>query len=290
VQTITFQGLGTYWSIELDAGQVPVGLDVAIKNKAQSFEEQYSRFLPDSEISQINASLGRRISISRDLKLMLELGQEVRELTNGRFDLNISHLLEGYGYDKNYSFLKNEAVLNRKPGNWWISGDELVTSGPVQLDLGSLGKGYLIDLLAEILTSFGENCYLVEGGGDILATTKADGSSWRVAIEHPLNNYEAVATLELSNAAVCSSSPKRRQIGRFHHLLNPQTREPISELAAVSVVADRAFIADACSTAFFVCPDVLRPKLTEKYGIKSLVIKPDLSYEADGPFNFFSPM
>ena len=86
---------------------------------------------------------------------------------------------------------------------WELRGQVLWLDGPVVFDLGGMGEGYCIDRVADILETSGYAHYLVDGGGDIYATTKRDGGEWRVALEYPGKADTAAGMVLLKNEGVC---------------------------------------------------------------------------------------
>ncbi|MEQ1704031.1 MAG: FAD:protein FMN transferase, partial [Ilumatobacteraceae bacterium] len=82
----------------------------------------------------------------------------------------------------------------------------------------------------------------VRGGGP-----HADG--WSVGIEHPLQRTRSLATVQMVDGAVATSSRLgrrwRRMDGMVHHLLNAHTGRPTVGVTAVSVIAATGAWADA---------------------------------------------
>ena len=284
MQQFSFSGLGTKWSIILDLPQLPQSLLTAVVDLTHKFESRYSRFLPDSEISKINHATSP-YPLSPELEIMLEFGLKLKKLTNNHFNLSIAALLSGLGYNPNYSFSPNQSLINQDLPTYEIKDHHLVFTQPPQIDLGSLGKGFLIDKIANFLTDQQIDHFLIDGGGDIFATQKEDNSPWQIAIEHPHDPSQAIATLNLNNQAVATSSSQKRRFADNHHLLNPKTKTSSSTILSISILSSSAFIADALATAFFVTPANLWPILNQEFSSEQLIIYPDLTYQADKSFS-----
>jgi thiamine biosynthesis lipoprotein len=78
------------------------------------------------------------------------------------------------------------------------------------LDLGGIAKGYAIDQAIAILREHGVIMALVNAGGDIRCLgTKADGTPWRVGIQHPREKTEISGVVSLRDAAVATSGDYR---------------------------------------------------------------------------------
>jgi thiamine biosynthesis lipoprotein len=138
--------------------------------------------------------------------------------------------------------------------------------GGVQLDLSAVAKGYGVDQLAAYLEGQGCRHYLVEVGGELRGSGfKPDGQPWWVALEVPLaatamgtaGEGTGEIAIALHGLAVATSGDYRKYFmqgaTRRPHTIDPRTGMPIAnDLAAVTVVHERAMAADAWSTALTV--------------------------------------
>lgn len=277
MQSFTFSGLGTTWSIMVDHTNFSKKDQHVLIDCASDFENKFSRFKDTSEVGRLNNATDQ-FTISHELKEMFTLGLKLNKLTNGYFDLNINKLITGLGYDKQYSFKQDREAIDTKRGSFEIKKNTFQKKGLVETDLGSLGKGYLIDKLARLLKSQAYSFFLIEGGGDIYATTKKDNSSWNIALEHPLDPQTAIGQVSLKNQAITSSSSQKRKTNDFHHLLDPKANRPSNNLLFVSILASNAFLADALATAMFVTPQEYWPNLIKNFEFEYLAVNPDMSF------------
>jgi thiamine biosynthesis lipoprotein len=191
------------------------------------------------------------------------------EITNGVFDPTIIDLLEAYGYDAGYHFAKLDdpqlndevAKLVKSRPSWRdIELDEnklTIKLAPQQrLDLGSVGKGFAIDLAYDVLNVF--ESFIINAGGDVRSKGEKNGHEpWTVGLEqHPLPNRppepaKVIGTVELRNQALAGSGGWARRVKFFHHLLDPQTGLPRNEISQSFVLAPTALDADAWATVLF---------------------------------------
>ena len=79
------------------------------------------------------------------------------------------------------------------------------------LDVGAAGKGYLIDLVSDVLSGLGIADHVIDASGDLLARGAA---SERVALEHPADPTKAIGVVELHDGALGASATNRRSLGR----------------------------------------------------------------------------
>jgi thiamine biosynthesis lipoprotein len=139
----------------------------------------------------------------------------------------------------------------------------------VRFDPGGIGKGLAADMVAEWLVGAGALGALVNLGGDLRAAgDPPDAGGWAISLPDPVRPGRELARFALPHGAVATSSRLRRRwctaAGPAHHLLDPATGRPATGgTVAVSVVADRAWRAEALATALFLmgpggldrCPD-----------------------------------
>ncbi len=248
-------------------------------------EMAYSRFLDDNELSRLNAQLGFWAPVDEELFHLLEFGERLRQRTAGAFDLSVKGILEGWGYDKNYSF---EEALAGQTGSFDLRrseelGFEVRLSVPVEL--GGLGKGYAVDRMVNLLNGHCGELRMLKGfcinaGGDLFVQGgDENGEPWRIAFEHPTDTSLAMGEVKLYGpAALAASSPSRRQWTngekRRHHLVDPRSGEAAENMLAVYTQAPAALLADAYSTALFVLGFEAAQALLPELPVEAMLIGP----------------
>jgi len=129
-------------------------------------------------------------------------------------------------------------------------GSRLETTRPVLVDVGAAGKGYLADLVGNVLRGAGINEFVVDASGDIVHLGR---DAIRVGLEHPRDPSKAIGVIPLRNRALCASATNRRVWGNgMHHILDATTGLPTSRVIATWAVADTGLVADGLATALFV--------------------------------------
>lgn len=150
-----------------------------------------------------------------------------------------------------------------------------------QVDLGGVGKGAVVDLIAGHLAERGVERFLVEAGGDLLvAGLKPGERRWRIAVRHPRGDALPLAILEIGAAgerrAVVTSGDYERYLivdgVRYHHILDPATGRPARASVAVTVIASRAAQADALATGLFVAGPAGLRWFDGDPGVQALVV------------------
>lgn len=255
-----FEAIGTHWKILLpDAlpADTNAALLVRVRERIDEFDRNYSRFRSDSLVTKMSQEAGV-YALPADAKPMLDLYRELYALTGGLVTPLIGQVLSDAGYDAQYSLVPRALSA---PPSW----DEalrydfptLEIKTPVLLDFGAAGKGYLVDIVAELILGDGVESFTINAGGDIRVYSAA-GEPVRIGLEHPQDPSLAIGVATLANKSICGSAGNRRAWGAFHHIMDPHTLAPSSTVAAAWVVADSTLLADALATClFFVPPRVL---------------------------------
>lgn len=219
-----------------------------IEDLISDYENVLSRFKGDSIVGQMRvATHGGTFDFPDWTLNLFDLYDHLFSATNGAIDPCVGEDLIRLGYDKSYSSVNEPnadehtgAIHGRATWDHAIEhhGTTLVTHGPVALDFGACGKGYLVDLIAERLgVAQSDLRYVIDAGGDLLVHTSEPIT---IALEDPSDPANAVGVAEISQGAFCASSPSRRHWTdaaghQLHHLLNAIDGLPVDDVAATWV-------------------------------------------------------
>lgn len=281
---ISFTALGTTWAVIVDDENFSPSVEQAVVEIVATFEATYSRFKPESWLSQLNASQETTVEVLPEFAQMLAVSLQLRDTTDGAFDINSAAIHEAYGYDKDYSFKNANADISVIRGQYWLEGTTLHKQGNVRFDLGAVGKGFVIDKVAQVLKQHGVKHFLVDGGRDFMASSKHTGEAWNIALEHPLHRDQAIGILPLKDQALACSSSHHRRVGKYHHIVNATTAKPVDTIAALFLTAENAFLADALSTAIFVSQAKTWEKLQQHFAFEYLVLYEDMTLRKSSNF------
>lgn len=245
----------------------PPGLAEAARDRLVDLETLWSRFLPGSEISRLNAAGGRSMDVSGETIRLVTTALEAWSRTAGAYDPTVLGDVLRAGYTVSFDTLPAVAAFADTELRIGARGirvdfiDQTVGLPPgVGFDPGGIGKGLAADMVVDDLISGGAEGACVNVGGDLRACgTPPDsppGSGWSIGVENPFSD-EPAAVLAIADGGVATSSRLRRrwtgQDGKaVHHLIDPRTGKPAdSGLATVSVVAAEAWQAEMLSKAVF---------------------------------------
>jgi thiamine biosynthesis lipoprotein len=253
---------------------------------ANTFENQYSRFLPNSFITKLNTDRTLN-NFPKELFEIINFAENIREKSNGLFNVAVGGILENLGYDKDYSF-RQKKELNSSFDTYQSSfeildPEQIKLKDGVKIDLGGIGKGWLIDKIAKYFLESGLNYFSINGGGDIYATSDND-SDVEFILEHPIDFSQKIGSICIKNQGLACSASNRRvwtdlKTGEtFHHLINLNNLQSSEGKLAVFTQAKNALLADVMSTTLFIAKNSEIESLAKKIGVEFLIIFPDLSY------------
>ncbi|HMO29395.1 FAD:protein FMN transferase [Enterovirga sp.] len=225
-------------------------------------ERIFSLYLDDSDLRRLN----RQRVLAAPPPEMVEILRQSRDawdLTGGAFDPTVQPLWAAYGRH----FSQADASEGGLPAQelrdcldrigldrLLVSPDriELPVSGS-ELTFNGIAQGYITDRVVDLLKAGGIERAMVDMGESRAIGARPDGTGWRVGIADPQRADRIVEVLEVADRAVATSSPYGFRFdpqGRFSHILDPRTGATPQLHASVTVVAGRAALADALSTAF----------------------------------------
>jgi thiamine biosynthesis lipoprotein len=254
MHTDSFDALGTRWWIELFDDKTKEQADAAfgrVRFSVTTFEATYSRFKPNSLISQLN--IERKLEHPpAELIAMLTFAKDAYQNTEGVFNILTGHIQEERGYGFGYG-----CAATQTPGNpvhdIYVSSETITISNAATIDFGGFGKGWLIDSLAKELKAAGWEYFLINGGGDMFVTSER-GEPIEIHLEHPTKPGFSVGSTRLKDLAFAASSPHKRQWqtdGQTYSHLMPATTGAVASFIIASSTRD----ADMFATTTALLPE-----------------------------------
>jgi len=233
-------------------------------------EGELSRFIENSDISRINnLPAGQPLLIGLAAFECLQLSAQIHAETHGAFDVTIGSLLKCWlnkdrtlrsPSEGELNLARRRTDMNLIKLNEATVSVELMTS-PVQIDLGGIGKGYALDVMAELLRDWSIETAVIHGGfSTVLAMSAPAGTKgWPLTLSNPLHRSKTLAYVHLQNRAVSGSGVQKGQ-----HIIDPRTGRPAAGCRAAWACAGDGATADALSTAFM----VMSPEEIERYCVR----------------------
>lgn len=254
----------------------------------QQLEQLWSRFIPTSEISQLNNAAGKVTKVSPHTIQLVKYLVGAYESTNGAFDPTLLPVLINIGYGSSLSHPERQSLLHNE-SSWAIPLSEIRIDEEKQqvqlpvgltLDPGGLGKGLAADILATELINRGAAGACVSIGGDIRCIGQSpQGDFWTIPIETPFATSET-GTISFTQGGIATSWLHAKTwstpTGVQHHILNPKTRLPLtsadSSLIQTTVIANEAVWAEIYATALLVSGSEIMFPIIDSFGVAAQVI------------------
>lgn len=216
----------------------------------------------DSELYAINQTGSGMLT--EEASSLMEQALEICRRTDGALDLSIYPIVRAWGFTTGSYQVPDEAEIQallplvdyRKIQYDAATGTVTLPEG-MEIDLGSVAKGYAGQLAAQMLREHGVQSALLNLGGNVQTVgTKPDGSPWQIGIKDP-QGEDAMMVLSVEDQAVVTSGGYERyfeQDGQtYWHIMDPSTGHPAdSGLISVTIVGDEGVVCDGLSTALFV--------------------------------------
>lgn len=231
--------------------------DAAIA-EVQRIERKYSRYLPDTVVSEINNAAGKSWTTCDDETIkLLNFADAMYQSSDGLFDITSGVFRKVWDFKQ--AKLPEEQALSSVLAlvNWQqISNREHLVRldrAGMEIDFGGFGKEYAADQAAQILRQQGMQHGVVNLAGDIHALgPKSDGSPWIIGIRHPRTQNQTIANIPLYQGCLATSGDYEKyfELGgkRYCHIIHPKTGYPVSYWQSVSIVAPSTIVAGALST------------------------------------------
>lgn len=226
----------------------------------------FNRFSADSEISQLNRSLGRSFTCSDDVSLLLWLSLALHGESEGAFNPAIGSVCDLWDFSQERFEKPGPAQLERalacadlSKAGFSDDGSIILPEG-MSLDLGGVAKGYAAERAALMLMQAGAGRGFVNFGGTIAVIgPKPDGSSWTFGLQREGSAYGESfwALLDAAEGSFATSARYYRGVEeggvRYHHIIDPRMGHPVQNgVSEVTVHCAGAAMADALSTTLFV--------------------------------------
>jgi len=229
-------------------------------------EHLWSRFLPGSELSRLNAADGAPVHVAVETVELIEGMLAGYRETAGAYNPTMLPALVASGYADSVDDPSRQTVLPPSAvdgGNLdaiEIRGRTVRLPPGMTLDSGGIGKGYAADLLVARARERGAAGVMVELGGDLVVSGESPvAGGWSIGVEHPDDRSQHLDVIRLDAGAVATSGTRQRLWSvdgeERHHLLDPRTLLPArTGLHSATVIAGTGARAEVLTKAAFIPP------------------------------------
>jgi thiamine biosynthesis lipoprotein len=256
-------------------------------------EAQLTVYRDSSEISRLNHIAGRApVPVESRLFALLQLARRISSETGGAFDITAGPLIKAWGFYRRDGRVPSDEELAAAMQTVGMAHVQLNETNHevrfdrpgVEINLGSIGKGYALDRAAELLRDRWriESALLDAGTSSVLAigSPPNEPDGWVVGLKHPWQPRR-LARLFLRNRALATSGATHQHFDyngrKLGHVLDPRTGRPAEGIALAAALAPTAAEADALATTFFVLGiDGTRRYCAEHREVASLLLSDGL--------------
>ena len=279
--TQSHPAMGTVFTIKLYAP----GPDSADRIMTAAFDEidrveaLLSNYQPSSELSRISREAGDGPVVT-DPETFSFLTKSLywSKHSQGAFDITVGPLLRAWGFKARNGHVPTHAEQKALRGE--VGWDKVqldsaahtvrfTTRKPMELDPGSIGKGFAVDSVVALLRESGVRAAFLSAGGSTLygLGTPPGEAGWPVDVPDPRTPGSTAVTVPLHDMSLSTGACTEKffiQNGhRYCHIFDPRTLMPVEGVLQSTVIAPSATDSDALSTVVFVLPpeqsrDVLR--------------------------------
>ena len=267
----------------------------------------YNDYPGVANVKTINDNAGKApVEVDERILSMLELADRMYQTTNGKLNIAMGSVLSIWHDYREAAAVNETDADNRLPSteeleaaaqhcdihNIIINEDAktvYLADPEMSLDVGSVGKGYAVEMVCQAAEARGLTSALVSVGGNLRAIgTKPDGSQWTGGVENPWNASEVYTNtnsifgspINMSDLALVTSGDYQRYFvvdgKRYHHIIDPDTLWPAAYYNGVTVLCPDSGMADCLTTALFCMPLEAGQKLVESLdGVEAMWCTPD---------------
>jgi thiamine biosynthesis lipoprotein len=217
----------------------------------------------DSDLVHVNRSAGDGpVAISPELFALLARCRDLHADTGGAFDITSTPLSRAWGFLARAPQVPSPDALDSARARVGMEAIDLrdgtvqFVRTPRELNLGSIGKGYAVQCIADALAARGVRHALISAGTSSVVALGGRGEGWPIDICSRQLGGARLARLHLRNGALGTSGAGEQFVDadgrRYGHVLDPRTGWPAAGVVSASVVHADGATADALATACLV--------------------------------------
>lgn len=234
-----YEGVNNLKIVNINAGVAPVEVDKRIIDLLKFSIDLYHK--TDGEV---NIAMGSVLSLWHNYR------------TLGISDPSTAELppMESLKEAAKHTDINN-IIIDEEASTVYLADPDM------SLDVGSIGKGYAVQMIAEYAKELGYNNMILNvGGNTITVGPHANGDKWRIGLQNPDLDAEdsVIKRVLLTDKCLVTSGDYQRYYvvdgKEYCHIIDPDTLMPPNYFSAVSIICDNSGLADALSTSLFNMP------------------------------------
>lgn len=279
-----------------------------INKELDQIDVVFSNYRDDSVIEKFNENkTDSPQTVDPELVALIEKARSVYQASNGCYDLTIKPLFDLWGFKRDvFSPPTDDALavtLSTIGMNYLykVDDNQLRKAIPqLRVDMSSIGQGYAVGRIADLLESYQISSYLVEIGGELKTKgTKPNNEPWKIALEKPLPNERKIHKIITFSSgkplSFMTSGTYRHYFDsegkRYSHVLDARTGKPVEhDTVSVALIYPDPSTADAWSTALLCLGTKEGLKIADQHNLAVLFIDQKNNQLIETPSKAFSEL
>ncbi|MDE6297874.1 MAG: FAD:protein FMN transferase, partial [Muribaculaceae bacterium] len=265
-----------------------------LKDSILSVLEEVGHNLSVFDSTSLVSKVNRRNStvVNRDFIAVYNMSKKINQLTDGMFDPTLSPLITAWGFGPGHKIssdtLKVDSILKFVGLNKTSLNDSVLIkeNRKIEFNFSAIAKGYGCDRVAEMFKRNGVTDFLIEIGGEIVASgISPHNSNWNISIDRPVISsseiiHDSQVIISFTDMGLATSGNYRNYhesgSSRYGHTISPVTGRPIqTDVLSATVLAPSSMEADALSTSFMALGSKKASELTLRLKLPVMLILSD---------------
>ncbi len=265
----------------------PEGLKDSIRTVLDEVGSNLSVFDSSSLVTKVNRQ--DSTPVNSDFIRVYEMSKKINRLSDGLFDPTLSPLITAWGFGPGHKATPDTARIDSLLKIVGIEKTRVVDSALVKMNRGiqfnfsAIAKGFGCDRIAEMMKRNGVDNFLIEIGGEIVASGKNPREEkWNISIDRPVYSnsdiiHESQAVIAFTDMGLATSGNYRNyhENGkeRYGHTISPRTGRPLqTDVLSATVLAPSSMEADALATSFMAMGSERAKKIATERKLPVLLI------------------
>lgn len=235
-----------------------------IYSEYHKLTDRYNSYQGITNLYTINNNVLNEEYLKIDKKLykLIEYGINMYKWSNGKVDISMGNVIDIWkGYREagiSIPTIEELKYVNYNNINEIELKDNKIKNNNLNIDLGSISKGFATKKVGEYLESIGLKKYLINAGGNVLTGESYKKDKYKIGLENPNNQNDIYKIIKVENEAVVTSGGYLRYYEyngtKYHHIIDPDTLFPANNVKSVTIITKDSAYADFLSTYLFLLP------------------------------------
>ena len=269
---------------------------VAVEHELRVLDHVGYTFKPEGELHELNEAIsgGGAMTVSTELKDLINSAKNIYTARGGLINPAAGELVALWEFHcekedcdespfpeevQQLVVDKEKEVIEAQPSmsDLVITGGVVSSINPaVKLEFGDMIRGYALDKAREYMKKAGVENAMIDIGGNIRSLGSRGEHPWWAPLWDEYRQHSN-GYIELGeNEALVTVRAFDRSMGRedyvYRHMVDPRSGLPVSEIRFVTVLHEKALVANAAAAALLVAGLDDWAKVAEKMGVRSVMM------------------